>query len=67
MKQMKPNKQLGILITLAGGCLWGLSGACGQFLFSEKNACSDWLVPIRLVTAGFLLDRKSTRLNSSHR
>ena len=55
MKQMKPNKQLGILITLAGGCLWGLSGACGQFLFSEKNACSDWLVPIRLVTAGFLL------------
>ncbi len=55
MKQMKPNKQLGILITLAGGCLWGLSGACGQFLFSEKNACSDWLGPLRLVTAGFLL------------
>lgn len=49
------NKQIGILITLIGGCLWGLSGACGQFLFSYKSACSDWLVPIRLLIAGFLL------------
>lgn len=55
MKQTDANTRLGIFMTLAGGCLWGLSGACGQFLFSEKNACSDWLVPIRLVTAGFLL------------
>ncbi len=55
MKQLKNRKRTGILITLAGGCLWGLSGACGQFLFAEKNACSDWLVPIRLVLAGFLL------------
>ena len=49
------NEKIGILITLVGGCLWGLSGACGQFLFSHKSACSDWLVPIRLLIAGFLL------------
>ena len=49
------NKRIGILITLIGGSLWGLSGACGQFLFSEKEACSDWLVPIRLILAGLLL------------
>lgn len=53
MKEQKT--QVGILITLIGGCLWGLSGACGQFLFSYKAACSDWLVPIRLLIAGLLL------------
>ena len=49
------KKKQGIYMTLAGGCLWALSGACGQFLFKEKGACSDWLVPIRLMMAGFLL------------
>lgn len=49
------HKRNGIFLALAGGCLWGLSGTCGQFLFVEKNACSDWLVPIRLVIAGTLL------------
>lgn len=51
----KKQKNLGILITLIGGCLWGLSGACGQFLFSYRGATADWLVPIRLLAAGFLL------------
>ena len=46
------QQKLGILITLIGGCLWGLSGACGQYLFTQKAACSDWLVPIRLFIAG---------------
>ena len=27
----------GILITFAGGVLWGFSGVCGQFLFMEKG------------------------------
>lgn len=49
------NKRYGIIITLIGGSLWGLSGACGQFLFLNKSACSDWLVPIRLLTAGIIL------------
>lgn len=49
------NKKTGIIITLIGGSLWGLSGACGQFLFSNKSACADWLVPIRLLIAGLVL------------
>lgn len=55
MDMQKRDQKIGIGITLVGGCLWGLSGACGQFLFSYKEACSDWLVPIRLITAGLLL------------
>lgn len=56
MKQwMKNKKTLGILLTLLGGSLWGFSGACGQFLFECKAATSNWLVPIRLTTAGCVL------------
>ncbi len=50
MKNLK-----GILLTLTGGIFWGLSGACGQFLFQYKEASANWLVPIRLALAGFLL------------
>lgn len=46
---------LGVLLTLAGGVLWGFSGACGQFLFTQKAVVSTWLVPVRLLTAGILM------------
>ena len=46
---------IGTFLTIAGGILWGLSGVCGQFLFQNKDVTASWLVPIRLVTAGFLL------------
>jgi len=42
-------------MTLAGGMLWGFSGTCGQFLMQTKGLLSDWLVPVRLLTAGGLL------------
>lgn len=45
----------GALMTLAGGMLWGFSGTCGQFLMQTKGLLSDWLVPVRLLTAGGLL------------
>lgn len=45
----------GILITLVGGAFWGLSGACGQYLFEYKGATAKWLVPIRLVVAGYTM------------
>lgn len=35
-----------MLLTLAGGVLWGFSGACGQFLFTQKGVVSTWLVPV---------------------
>ena len=46
---------IGTFLTIAGGILWGISGVCGQFLFQNKDVTASWLVPIRLVTAGFLL------------
>lgn len=45
----------GVFVTILGGCLWGLSGACGQFLFEYKGVTSKWLVPVRLVIAGCLM------------
>lgn len=52
-KQKK--KIIGIFLTLIGGVFWGLSGACGQYLFQYKDASAKWLVPIRLVIAGFVM------------
>lgn len=45
----------GILITFAGGILWGFSGVCGQYLFEEKGVSANWLVPLRLLLAGLTL------------
>lgn len=53
---MKDKDQIkGMLLTLLGGCLWGFSGTCGQYLMQRKGLASDWLVPIRLTMAGVLL------------
>ena len=46
---------VGVAITILGGCLWGFSGACGQYLFNQKGVTAKWMVPIRLVTAGLLM------------
>lgn len=45
----------GAALTIIGGTLWGFSGTCGQFLMQTKGLTSNWLVPIRLLTAGLLL------------
>ena len=51
----KQTKIIGTLITLAGGTFWGLSGACGQYLFHFEGANSKWLVSIRLLIAGLVM------------
>lgn len=45
----------GMVYAILGGILWGVSGACGQFLFQNKEVTARWLVPVRLFTAGFFL------------
>lgn len=35
--------------------MWGFSGTCGQFLMQTKGLSANWLVPIRLFSAGILL------------
>lgn len=63
----KKKNVMGIFITILGGILWGLSGACGQYLFQNKEVCAKWLVPLRLLIAGVIMlsyfiikDRKTT-------
>ena len=51
----KKGTIIGTFLTIAGGILWGISGVCGQFLFQSKDVTASWLVPLRLVAAGFLL------------
>lgn len=58
MKKMNDEKKVqapGIILTLLGGTLWGFCGSCGQFLFQYKEVTSNWLVPLRLTFAGFLI------------
>lgn len=45
----------GALLTLLGGMLWGFSGTCGQYLLQTKGLTSEFIVPIRLMTAGAVL------------
>lgn len=55
MERKTMGTQAGVLITILGGALWGLSGACGQYLFEYKGVTSGWLVPIRLTMAGLTM------------
>ena len=51
------NKSMkaGILITAFGAACWGISGCFGQYLFQNKEVNAEWLVAVRLISAGFLL------------
>lgn len=45
----------GAALSVLGGAMWGISGTCGQFLFTRKGLSSLWLTPIRLLIAGIIL------------
>ena len=45
----------GVIFTLAGGCLWGLSGSCGQYLFTNYHVNPSWLTVVRMLVAGVSL------------
>ena len=53
--EQKSKTSVGLILTLTRGILWGFSGSCGQYIFSECNATASWLVPIRLLSAGIIL------------
>lgn len=55
MNDRKTQQIKGIILTLLGGTMWGFCGSCGQFLFQYKEVTSNWLVPIRLTSAGILI------------
>lgn len=43
------------LLAIFAASLWGISGACAQYLFQQKGVSIDWLVCIRLLFAGLVL------------
>lgn len=45
----------GIFCTLLGGALWGLSGACSDYLFTNYSVDSSWLTVVRMLGAGAVL------------
>lgn len=50
--ETKSNAFRGVLCTLLGGCCWGFSGSCGQYLFNNYGVDPQWLTVIRMVSAG---------------
>lgn len=51
----KYSKLIGMVLTMIGGLCYATGGAAGQYLFLHNNMTSNWLVPIRLLSAGILL------------
>ncbi len=51
---MKRYEVIGVLLTLLGAVLWGVSGASVQFLSNFRDMNLEWLVTMRLITAGLL-------------
>ena len=51
---MKSYKLLGVFLTLFGAILWGVSGTSVQFLSHYKHINLEWLITMRLLTAGVL-------------
>ena len=48
-------KNQGALCALFGGAIWGLSGTCGQFLFTNSSLSPLALTWIRMLIAGIVL------------
>ena len=51
---MKEYQVSGILLTMLGAILWGISGTSVQFLSNLRNMNLEWLVTVRLILAGLL-------------
>ena len=55
MNASKNRTLRGVLCTTIGGVCWGLSGTCGQYLFSNYEISSLWLTCVRLLAGGLIL------------
>ena len=45
---------IGIALTLLGATLWGVSGTSVQFIGNYRHMNLEWLITMRLTTAGLL-------------
>lgn len=55
MKTANPHFLRGVLCALSGGVCWGISGTCGQYLFSRYGVSPVWLTCVRMLGAAPLL------------
>jgi drug/metabolite transporter (DMT)-like permease len=46
---------MGYILTALGAIGWGISGVCGQYLFTNYNFASATLTTIRMIASGILL------------
>lgn len=51
---MKRYETIGIILTLLGATLWGVSGTSVQFIGNFRNMNLEWLLTMRLIMAGLL-------------
>ena len=51
---MKRYEIIGIILTLLGATFWGVSGTSVQFVGNFRNMNLEWLLTMRLITAGLL-------------
>ena len=51
---MKRYEVIGIILTLLGATLWGVSGTSVQFIGNFRNMNLEWLLTMRLIMAGLL-------------
>ncbi|BEU86896.1 EamA family transporter [Selenomonas sp. TAMA-11512] len=49
------NQKKGLLLVSIGALFWGGSGVAGQYILHDKSFSPDWLVCMRMLTAGFIL------------
>lgn len=49
------RKSIGIFLVLTAAISWGVSGSVAQFLFTQKQFSTGWLVSVRLLTSGAIL------------
>ena len=52
---MKPDYLKGCGLAFMSAMLWGVSGTFGQFLFAHRGVNTEWLVAVRMLTAGVLM------------
>ena len=55
MLSLRGPQGRGNLLAVFAASLWGISGACAQYVFEQKGIPIDWLVTVRLLIAGVLL------------
>lgn len=48
-------RMLGIVMVLAAGSFWGISGTVAQYLFEQQHFSPEWLVVVRLLSSGVIL------------